>query len=379
MKPKHIAQTIRIDILPRFEDISAGETLGQPGNESQHDLLNSDDFRFLFQNSYDATLLTRADGRIMVANARAEELLYCEEAALREMSVLQIVSGMDADLLASIVGQLDEARFMRISAWCARLDGAPFPSEIAVSLLKRQNEVWLCFFIRDETIRRTAEDELRTVHNAIQNAGTGIAVADVEGRLVHLNPALRRMWRLDEVTLAGPLTLVDLLGAPTAAAVLQIVTPDAAPTWTHEMPVHIGEEEPRWVQISAAVNVDPDNLVTGVVLSFVDVSDRCRAEAIERLRDRDRIMAQSLGAVCHHLGQPTTVLLSSIEMMRAANGKDAEMLEMLLAMSMEAAEEVRQVLRKLNDLEIYKPIPYVGSNGADEGSSIVALERGFAE
>ena len=241
MKPKHIAQTIRIDILPRFGDIGTGKTPGQPGGDGRHDLLDTEDFRFLFQNSYDATLLTRADGRIMVANGRAEELLRCEEAALREMSVLQIVSGMDAALLASIVGQLDQARFMRISAWCARLEGAPFPSEIAVSRLKRQNEVWLCFFIRDETVRRTAEDELRTVHNAIQNAGTGIAIADVEGRLVHLNPALRHLWRLDEATAADQLTLVDLLGPATADAVLQIVKPDASPTWAHEMPLHIGE------------------------------------------------------------------------------------------------------------------------------------------
>lgn len=375
MKPKHIAQTIRIDILPCFGDIGASGMPGLGGSDFQRDLLNTEDFQFLFQNSYDATLLTRVDGRVMVANARAEDLLRCDEATLRKMSVLQIVSGMDATLLASIITQLDRARFMRISAWCARSEGDPFPSEIAVSRLKRKDETWLSFYIRDESVRRKAEDELRTVHNAIQNAGTGIAVADVDGRLVHLNPALRHMWRIADDTPASSLKLTDLLDEATAAAVLQVVKPDAQPTWTHELPVHLDGEEARWVQVSAAVNADPDNLVTGVVLSFLDVSDRCRAEAIERLRDRDRIMAQSLGAVCHHLGQPTTVLLSSIEMLRTAKENDTEMRETLMGISMEAAEEVRQILRKLNDLEIYKPVPYVGSASGNETSAIVSLDH----
>ncbi len=373
MKPKHVAQTIRIDILPRFCDIGSSGDSERVKSDPYRAFLDSDDYRFLFQNSYDATLLTREDGRIMVANARAEWMLHCDEDAMRDMSILQIVSGMDDTLLASITKQLESARFMRISAWCARLEGEPFPAEIAVSRLHRLDEVWLCFFIRDESVRRKAEEELRTVHHAIQNAGTGIAVADVEGRLMHTNPALRHMWRIDEAT-ADTLTLADLLGEVIAKTVLQIVKPGATPTWTHEVPVHIASEDSQWVQVSAAVNVDPDNEVKGVVLSFVDVSDRCRAEAIERLRERDRIMAQSLGAVCHHLGQPTTVLLSSIEMMRAAKDRDPELLESLLAMSMDAADEVRQILRKLNDLEAYKPVPYVGSDTSQSTTSIVAID-----
>jgi hypothetical protein len=36
----------------------------------------------------------------------------------------------------------------------------------------------------------------------MQNAGTGIAIADLNGRLVHTNPALRRMWRIADADLA---------------------------------------------------------------------------------------------------------------------------------------------------------------------------------
>jgi|GEM_PF-640385 len=370
---KQLAQTIRIDILPRFCNIDSSEKQISENSAWRQTPLNLNDYRFLFQNAYDATLLADEEGRIIVANARAEWLLGCNEEALLKMSVQHIVSGMDESLLASINHELKTARFMRITAWCARSEGDPFPAEIAVNRLEHDGAIWLCFFIRDETLRRKDEEELRTVHHAMQNAGTGIAVADVDGRLIHTNPALRRMWQLDDAA-SRTLTLADLLGDAVASTLMQILKPGAAPMWTHELPVNIGTGEPRWVQVSAAANTDPDNLATGVVLSFVDVSDRCRADAVERLRERDRIMAQSLGAVCHHLGQPTTVLLSSIEMIRAAKDTDPALVDLLLGMSMEAADEVRQILRKLNDLDVYQSTPYVGSDPSKEATAIIKLD-----
>jgi PAS domain S-box-containing protein len=370
---KHSAQTIRIDILPRFSDIDASGVSVRDVGALRRTLLNVEDYRFLFENAYDATLLTHEDGRIIVANARAEWLLRCDEKALQEMNVQNIVSGMDETVLASINAGLQTARFMRITAWCARSEGEPFPAEIAVTRLEHGGEVWLCFFIRDETLKRRDEEALRTVHHAMQNAGTGIAVADLAGRLVHTNPALRRMWRIADADVPS-LTLAGLLGDPIAEAVMTVIQPNAPSTWIHELPVHHDTEDPHWIQVSAAANTDSDNVATGVVLSFVDVSDRFRADAIERLHERDRVMAQSLGAVCHHLAQPTTVLLSSIEMLQRTANYDPALVESLLEMSMSAAEEIRQILRKLNELDVYKTVPYLASGTGKSATAIIALD-----
>ncbi|NLL84874.1 MAG: PAS domain-containing protein [Lentisphaerae bacterium] len=373
LKPNQVAQTIRIDILPRFDEITHSSGFSDSTAEEERTLLNADDYQYLFQNSYDATLLTNTSGQVMIANARAEEMLQCDEQHLCEMSMVQIVSGLDQQLLDSIVAQLDRARFMRISAWVARLSGDPFPAEIAVSRLMRQDTTLLSFFIRDETVRRKAEDDLRTIYNTVQNAGTGMAVADTDGRLIHINPALRRMWQLRDDVNAVDLSLADLVGEVTATAIMQICAPGSQTTWNQEIPLHLGDDDPLWVQVSAAINLDPDNIPTGVVLSFLDVSDRMRAEAIDRLRDRDRVMAQSLGAVCHHLGQPTTVLLSSIEMLRSIKEDDKTTLETLLEISLEAAEEVRQILRRLNDLDVYNPVAYASTVNDETPSEIVSL------
>lgn len=375
MKPKNVAQTIRIDILPRFGDANGGKLASNMDNNASEGLFEHQDFQFLFQHAYDATLITDVAGHIIIANGRAEELLYCSQSSLREIGVQQIISGLDETLLKSIIIQLEKARFMRISAWCARFEGDPFPAEIAVSRMLQHENVRLIFYIRDESIRRRAENELRLVGNAIQNAGTGIAVADIEGRLIHINPALRQMWDIDNATATADLTIAKLLGEVTAAAIMQVVNEEATPTWIQELPIKLGAEEARWIQVSAAVNLDHDNMVTGVVLSFVDVSDRYRADAMERLHDRDRVMAQSLGAVCHHLGQPTTILLSSIEMMRSIDHSDTATLSSLLDISLEAAEEVRQILRKLNDIEYYKPAPYLNADGRGATTEIVALDE----
>jgi len=119
----------------------------------------------------------------------------------------------------------------------------------------------------------------------------------------------------------------------------------------------------------------------GMVLSLVDISDKKRMEQTKRDIERDRVMMQSLGAVCHHLGQPATVLLSSIELMARARERDPAMLEELLKMSAEAANLLRQTLHELNDLRNYRTVPYLKASTSPEtvGGSIVDLQANSAD
>jgi PAS domain-containing protein len=50
-------------------------------------------------------------------------------------------------------------------------------------------QVYLCFFIRDITRRKQAEDRLRTEHVAVQNAAAGIVIADLDALIEYANPA----------------------------------------------------------------------------------------------------------------------------------------------------------------------------------------------
>jgi signal transduction histidine kinase len=77
--------------------------------------------------------------------------------------------------------------------------------------------------------------------------------------------------------------------------------------------------------------------------------------------ERHRVMIESLGAACHHLGQPATVILTYLELMkrrRPENNND-EMLENCI----HAARAIADVLDTLQRFSKYRTEPYLPSDG----------------
>ncbi len=275
--------------------------------------------------------------------------------------------------METVGSNLAANRFLRITAWCLRQDGSKVPAEIAVSQFVVGKETFLCFSIRDETSRAQAETQLRTIQNAVRNASTGIGVAGLDGLLQYANPALAALFGGESPTLLVGRKLDALLENAKLAQEL-IATVQKGQSALVECPLSPATKESpaRWVQISVAPNLDAQNQLIGLVLSLVDISDRHRAEEAERVVERDRVMMDSLGAVCHHLGQPATVLLSTLEIIHRLGDSDPKTRVELLQLSLEAAENLRKTLLELNGLRHYGAEAYLIST-PDRSPSIVAF------
>jgi signal transduction histidine kinase len=107
-----------------------------------------------------------------------------------------------------------------------------------------------------------------------------------------------------------------------------------------------GSDKAGWLQVSAVPDLNEDEELCGMVLSIRDTAERRRAEIAEQQAERNRVKAESLSAACHALGQPATVLLTSIEMLRIDDSLDAatrkEMVEMCYHAAIQLRERVRQ-------------------------------------
>jgi PAS domain S-box-containing protein len=114
----------------------------------------------LLQSIYDGVLITELDGRIVDSNDRARELLNYDGDALRATTALSVIAGSDEQLLAAIRRNLEDQRYTLIDGQCRRSDGTKFPAEIAVNRIELDSKGLLCFFIRDITVRRRAQQAL---------------------------------------------------------------------------------------------------------------------------------------------------------------------------------------------------------------------------
>lgn len=383
------SQTIRIDIPPdllqRSEDGQSKRLVTKrirpltPDRDTRTNtgLVTLDsDFQELFQRVYDGAMITDFEGKIVDVNARLVEFLHYERAELRGLRATDVISGADDSLLTMLRENLGKTRFTLIElCYCARKNGDLFPAEIPVNRLRLGQKEYLCFFVRDITVRIRSEEALRTTYRAIQNAGNGIAIASLEAVLEDLNPAFLSLFGYEKKSDLLGHNMRELLRDPSAVDAI-VAEVRAGKAWSGQAFGKRIDNSEFHLQISAAGNRDVDEELVGMVVSFVDISAAKQAEEIQRNAERQRVMVESLGTVCHHMGQPATVLLASLDVLqKMVPGEEKPAMKELIDSSMEAAESLRDMLHELNNLAEYKTKPYLGSQDKkDESDDTMILD-----
>jgi len=163
-----MAKTMRIDILPHVREdraepaASAWRLSGAPGGVPARSAPRerSPDYRQLLECVYDAVLMTDAQGRIVDLNSRACDFFRCGAETLAHANVVSLISGADDQLLEAIARNLEDHRYTLIEAHCVRSDNSSFPAEIAVNRVDLPPDGSLCFFVRDVTLRKRAQEAL---------------------------------------------------------------------------------------------------------------------------------------------------------------------------------------------------------------------------
>lgn len=379
------SQTMRIDISPDLKeslrrhderrgmmpDPIAPPTI--PQKPASHSAIGDTDFQELFQSVYDGAIITTLTGQIIDANTRAVDFLQYTRKELIALNLTDVISGADANTLSTLQAEIQKERFILIQAYCARKDKLLFPAEIAVNRVKIKGANYLSCFIRDISWRRQAEEMLRTINKAIQNAATGIAIADLDGQIDYINQAGGKLLGEERTDVLTGKNLGDVL--PHQDAVVEMLrSVRRGENWTGEI-INAGVSgTPTHIQLAAAPNRDADEQLVGMVLSFLDISDRIRAQEAETTAERQRVMMESLGAACHHLGQPATVLLASLELLARVKPSDVAMSNELLNSSIQAAESMREMLHNLNDITEYRTTSYIEAQPSEEGAESRILD-----
>jgi PAS domain S-box-containing protein len=369
------SKTMRLDILPNAGEsappVSAvSRTVPADKNELT---LTPEMLGHLYQNAYDATLITDLQGEILSGNIRASEYLVGKYEPIIGRNMLDIISGVDAALLERLETTLDTERFVRIHAWCKRSSGEFFPAEVAVHLSVMDSVKHLCFFMHDITWRKEAEDRLQMVDVAFCTTHAGIAVINMDGMLIFANPALHKL--LGRPSVKG-LNISHFLADPEVPQALLKAILDGHP-WHGRTECVLEDGIRLMVECDAVGNSNSDGDLIGAVLSFNDMTDHIRAADAERNIERNRVMMESIGSVCHHLGQPSTVLLNCIELLQRLDDDDQAQRRELLDISLAAAESLGGLLRELNDLRTYRSEPYLAQS-QPRGDQIISMDEALS-
>jgi PAS domain S-box-containing protein len=362
------SRTIKIDI--RSLGYGRAPASDERAETVQVDYFNVLDYRFLFEHAYDAILLADDSGRVLASNSRARRFFGYEGDGLVGLSVRTLVAGVTDKLLSDVQRVIADGLYMRIQAFAAHRDESFTPVEIVVLGNRvRAPEVY-CYLVRDIESRWRAEQKLLSAYHAMDNTDSGIGIADLNGVVTYANRTMAGLLAGgDETKVVG-----QELGAWFEHK--GVVDPMLANIrkghpWSGEQRLIVASRS-AWLSISAVPDVNEDQVICGVVLSLRDTAERRRAEIAEYQAERNRIMMESLAGVCHALGQPATVLLTSIELLKLPGAKDPKVIAQMVDLCYDAVINLRDLLQKMNAKRMYVVEPYLSARAEPRG--IVVLD-----
>ena len=167
--------------------------------------------------------------------------------------------------------------------------------------------------VRDITERRQAERDLMIKDNAIASSINAIAIADFDGSLTYVNPAFLRMWGYDSDREVLGKSISEFWPTEEQAQAA-IKTLYEKRSWQGELGETRKNGSEFYSQISISLVIDSDDRPIAIMASFIDLTERKRAEeAQERLSQQLQMQVSELEAFSYGIAHDLRSPLVSIE------------------------------------------------------------------
>ena len=277
-------------------------------------------------------LIADAEGRILECNRRALEMTQYTRAELQRLTLGEVVLGLQAPLLQSIRQQWAEGRFTVLETGCRRKDRSLLAAEVAVSCLRLTTGDGWCFSLRATTPRAEWKERLRMEHNALQSSACGLAMVDLQARIQYVNPAFRRLWGVVRPEELPGKSAEEVWGAATVRRWQACVA--ARQCWVGELALLRKNGQPFHVEVTAAPHVDEQDRLLGMMLSFIDVTQR--KLALEAIRKEAEQQLQQAREQKDFAGQLRIISIPDLVQLIESAGKSGQ-LEILRAADGRAA------------------------------------------
>lgn len=117
-----------------------------------------------------------------------------------------------------------------------------------------------------------------------------------------------------------------------------------------------------WVSTTKAPFFDKQRNVVGTFGISRDITELHNAREIVEEAERRKVMLESIGAVCHHMSQPITVITSASRMLQDSLRNAPPETQKFAGYISSAADILAEKLQKLNEVNKYRTEKYAGNS-----------------
>lgn len=154
----------------------------------------------LLNSIYDAVFITDMEGQVVQTNLRVQQAFLYKPEDMKQMNIIQFIAGADKKLLEAVKKNVSDENYSILEAMCLRSDQSRFYSEIIINQINIKSTVFLCFFIRDITERKDAEQQLKEAHEKLlENENLKARLTTIATLYYELNNPIQIMMCMAEI------------------------------------------------------------------------------------------------------------------------------------------------------------------------------------
>ena len=284
------------------------------------------------------------DGTITYANPTYAGMLGATPKALEGEQITQVNPEFDADRFDDYWDSFEEGEIRRRETVNRRLDtDSTFPVDTVTTHVRIEDEEYHVGTIQDITERNERERDLQTFRKAVEQAGHGVLVTDVDGTIEYVNPAFEEMTGYDREEALGNTPAMLKSGEHDREFYQRLwQTILDGEVWTGEI-VNERKDGRQYVIDQTIAPLTDDDGIAGFVAINRDITE-LKEQRRELQRQNDRL--ENFGrTVAHDLRNPLNVMDANLDIARTAD--DPEQVHERMAEAVDRMEELIEELLAL--------------------------------
>ncbi len=225
-------------------------------------------YQAILSSLYDAVVIVDSKGFIIASNGRAEQFFGYSAEDFWNLPCGDLITGLNALVLAKIRDHVANGRFTVINANCLRKDGGAFPAEIAISSIHYLNAGDLLMTVRSLERRKKAEERRELELDAARHTCIGLMVCNREGLIEHVNPACVRLLQFENEHQINRRFLGDFCESLKAAEQM-LRAPSAGSNWFGRASFRSGRDRSLEFTVTSAMCPARKDVADRVVISLM--------------------------------------------------------------------------------------------------------------
>ena len=293
-------------------------------------------YRTIFEKAGDAIFIHDIDSvDFMDVNEAAESLTGYTKQQLTQMSVGQISAygqGFNCQYALNKVKQAASHQAITFEWLIEAKDQTHIPVEVCLKIISIQDQLKVLALIRNISEIKKYQYQLQSKDQyfklLLESSGDGIAILDIQGRLLYASPSLHRILGYRD-RLALNKNVFSIIHPTDRLHLRQFLFKDhinGVGILNYQILHHNGQ----WRHHEATYkNLLSDPNIQGILINYRDITERIEAEHIARTREKQlghmsrcKTMGELATALAHELNQPLAALNNFVggSIIRLQNG-----------------------------------------------------------